>query len=145
MKATIGIFDPACVAPLDELGLHPAAGLGVDDDRLGLRVLLEQRHQLGVGGADDRVAADRDRGRDAEAGCGQGRGDLGGHAAGAAHHADRAGDVGLGRVLGGAADAAHLGDAGGDQAEAVGADDPGAALVRPARPSRRRRGAGSAR
>ena len=51
-----------------QLGLHAAARLGVDDDRLGLLVGLEQRHQLGVGRADDRVAADRDRGRLAEAG-----------------------------------------------------------------------------
>ena len=51
-------------------------------------------------------------------------GDLRGHAAGAAHHADRAGLVGDGGVACRAADAAHLGDAGDDQAEAVGADDP---------------------
>src|SRR3990170_766738 len=32
-----------------ELRLHGAARLGVDDDSLRLRVVLEERHQLGVG------------------------------------------------------------------------------------------------
>ena len=63
MKATIGRRELFSVTQRGELGLHAAAGLGVDDDRLGLLVGLEQRHQLGVGGADDRVAADRDGGR----------------------------------------------------------------------------------
>ena len=67
--------------PTSQLGLHPAARLGVDDDRLGLGVGLEQRHELGVRRADDRVASDRNRGRLAEPGRGQGGGHLGGHAA----------------------------------------------------------------
>ena len=67
MKATIGRRELFSVTQLRELGLHAAAGLRVDHDRLGLLVRLEQRHQLGVGGADDRVAADRDGGRLAEA------------------------------------------------------------------------------
>ena len=46
--------------PVGELGFHAAAGLGVDGDRLGLRIGLEERHELGVGRADDGVAADRD-------------------------------------------------------------------------------------
>ena len=71
MNATIGRRESFSVDPLGQLGLHAAAGLGVDDDALGLLVGLEQRHQLGVGGADDRVAADRDGGRLAEAGGGQ--------------------------------------------------------------------------
>ena len=54
--------------PARQLGLHAAARLGVDDDRPRLLVGLEQRHQLGVGRADDRVAADRDGGRLAEPG-----------------------------------------------------------------------------
>ena len=89
MNATIGRRESFSVTQLRELGLHAAARLGVDDDRLGLLVGLEQRHQLGVGRADDRVAADRDRGRLAEAGGGQRRGHLGRHAAGAGDHADR--------------------------------------------------------
>src|SRR5207344_1893995 len=121
-----GDYRQAAVVVLDpfgELRLHATAGLGVDDDRLGLLVGLEVGHQLGVGGADDRVAADRNGGGDAEAGLGQRGGDLGGHPAGAAHHPDRAGGVGLGGVLGRAADPAHLADLRDDQAEAVGADD----------------------
>src|SRR5207344_1539705 len=78
---------------------------------------------LGVGGADDGVAADRDGGGDAETGGGERGGDLGGHPAGAGHDADRAGLVGLGGVFGRAADAAHLADARRDDPEAVGADD----------------------
>src|SRR5207344_2858578 len=102
-----GDYRQAAVVVLDpfgELGLHTAAGLGVDDDRLGLLVGLEVGHQLGVGGTDDRVAANRNRGGDAEAGLGQRGGDLGGHPAGAAHHPDPTGLVGLRRVFGGAAD-----------------------------------------
>src|SRR5436189_3878210 len=57
--------------PLGQLGLHAAAGLGVDDDALGLLVGLEQRHQLGVAGADNRVAADRHGSGLAEAGGGE--------------------------------------------------------------------------
>ena len=56
----------------------------------GLLVGLEQRHQLGVAGADDRVAADRDRGRLPEPGGAERRGHLRRHAARARDHADRA-------------------------------------------------------
>ena len=48
MNATIGSRESFSVTQRRELGLHPPAGLGVDHDRLGLRVGLEQRHQLGV-------------------------------------------------------------------------------------------------
>src|SRR3954451_3754562 len=113
--------------PLGQLGLHAAAGLGVDHDALGLLVGREERHQLRVAGADDRVAADRDGGRLAEAGGAERRGHLGGHAARAADDADGAGRVGLRRVLGRAADAAHLDDVRDDDPEAVGADDARAA------------------
>src|SRR4051795_11580735 len=115
--------------PLRELRLHPAARLRVNHDGLRLLVGLEVRHQLGVGGADDRVAADRHRGRLAEAGGGQGRGHLGRHAARARDDADGAGGVRLGRIARGAADAAHLDDVGDDDPEAVGPDDARAVLV----------------
>src|SRR3954447_24497596 len=112
-----------------QLGLHAAARLVVDDDRLGLLVLLEERHQLRVGGADDRVAADRAGRGHAEARRRQGGRDLGGHAAGARHDAYAAGLVRLLGVLGGTADAAHLRHARADDAEAVRADDARAAQV----------------
>ena len=77
--------------PLGELRLHPAARLGVDDDRLRLRVGLEQRHQLRVGRADDRVAADRDAVDWPRPAAVSVFADLGRHAAGARHDADRPG------------------------------------------------------
>ena len=64
-----------------------------------------------------------------ESRCGQRGGDLGRHAAGTGHHADHSGLVGLGRILRRTTDSAHLADVGDDQAEAVGADDPGTVLV----------------
>ena len=41
MKATIGRRELFSVTHSRQLGLHAAAGLGVDDDRLGLLVGLE--------------------------------------------------------------------------------------------------------
>ena len=41
MNATIGSVEPLRVAPVDQLGLHPSAGLGVDHDRLGLLVVAK--------------------------------------------------------------------------------------------------------
>jgi len=67
-----------------------------------------------------------DSGRDTQSRSRQRRGDLRGHATGAAHHADCAGLVGHLGVARRAADAAHLGDARDDQTQAVRPDDPSA-------------------
>src|SRR3954447_23721479 len=68
MKATIGRRESFSVTHLASSASMRPPGLGVDADRLRGVVGLEERHQLGVGRADDRVAADGDRGGLAEAG-----------------------------------------------------------------------------
>ena len=55
---------------LDELGrglFGRSADLADHDDGLGFRVFVEQAKRIDVGGADDRVAADADRGGLADA------------------------------------------------------------------------------
>src|SRR5437016_10397891 len=118
---------PVLADPVSELRLHAAARLRVDDDRLRLAIRFEERHQLGVGGADDRVAADRDGGRLPEAGGRERVADLGRHAARARHDPDRPLLEGAADVHRRAAEAAHLGFLGREDAEAVGADDARAA------------------
>ena len=86
---------------LDVVGgtlLGVAADLADHHDRIGLRVLLEGLEAVDVRRADDRVAADADRGREAEV-------------AQLEHHL-----VGQRARLGHQPDAAALGDVGGDDA-----------------------------
>src|SRR5581483_6735487 len=123
---------PAAVLahPVGQLRLHAPAGLGVDHDRLRLRIGLEQRHELGIGRPDDRIAADRHGGRLPEPRGGERVADLGSHAPRARHDADRPFGERAANVDGRAAEPAHLGLVGGEDAEAVRADDAGAAEPR---------------
>ena len=98
MKPTTGflVFDV-----LDELGrlfLGGAADLADHDDALGLRVGQEQLQAVDEVGAVDRIAADADAGRLAEAGGGGLRHRLVGQRARAGDDADLAAACGCGRA-----------------------------------------------
>jgi hypothetical protein len=73
------------------LFLGAAADLAEQHDRLGLRVRLEEREAVDERRADDRVAADADAGRLAEAEAGELVHDLVGQRAASGDHADGAG------------------------------------------------------
>ena len=110
----------------DELGralLAGGAGLPEHDDAFCLRVFLEEGQDVCKFGADEEVPADGDVGGLADAGAGEGEGDLGAHPAAAADDAD--GPGGEHEVWHLAAGAADFGLAGGEHPLAVGADDEG--------------------
>ncbi len=87
MNAATG-FVTCFVDVLGRLLLRVAADLADHQDRLGLRVVLEQLQHVDVVRADDRVAADADAGRLAEAEVGELPDGLVGQRAGAADDAD---------------------------------------------------------
>ena len=98
MKPTTGFLRLARLEELGRLLLGIAADLADHDDGLGLRVGQEHLQAVDEVGAVDRIAADADAGRLAEAGGGGLGHRLVGEGAGARDDADLARGCGYGRA-----------------------------------------------